>query len=84
MSIDEPVHHGAAFNSEQFDTDQRALLQAVVVQLHQVTERVATLELQLDQSSAAPATNTQTQARARVRRSDPHSHRQTGWQPTRR
>ena len=78
MSINEPVLAG-----DDLEADHRALLQAVVVQLHQVTERVTTLEQQLDPSSAV-ATPAKSPSRGQLRRTDRHTHRQTGWQPTRR
>lgn len=73
MSINEPV-----FDPSDVTDDPGALLQAVVVQLHQVTERLAVLE---DAHAQLPP-NLTTRPPARVRHHDPHMQRQTGWQPT--
>lgn len=67
----------SSFDPRALGDDDRALLQAVVVELHRVTERVAALE----QSNR---TTTITHPPGQARRRDPHAHRQTGWQPTRR
>ena len=73
--INEPV-----FDPNDASIDQGELLQAVVAQLHQVTERLAALENAQARAIASPAARPP----ARVRHHDPHMHRQTGWQPTQR
>jgi len=77
MTIDEPV-----FNPDEFGDDQHALLQAVVAQLHHVTERLSVLEQR--ESESTGANNPAPRGPSRARHHDPHAHRQTGWQPTRR
>jgi len=79
MTIDEPV-----LNLSN-GLDQGLLLEAVVAQLRHVNERLTVLEQQSrgDQVTVAAAPRTPTQANTQMRRHDPHTHRQTGWQPRR-
>ena len=75
MLTNEPV-----FDPTNVSDDQGELLQAVVVQLHQVTERLTALENAQTHATASPVTR----APAKVRHHDPHMQRQTGWQQTHR
>lgn len=63
--------------------EENALLETLVNQLHDLTERVAVIEAaQSHQHGTSETPNARPPARAR--QGDPHINRQSGWQPTRR
>lgn len=63
--------------------DENTLIESVIGQLHQLTERVAVLEAAQTNRHTTSGTTT-ARPPAQVRQSDPHANRQSGWQPTRR
>ena len=75
MSTNDPALESSS------QVDQAMLLQAALVQLRQLTERVSALEAERPASTqATPSTGHTARNRGRV----PYLHHETGWQPAKR